>query len=110
MNDEHGDELSAVAKMKTLADEILDEAASSTFDCAKTQQLMSQLTQLLVGNHGITTFEFSQSGLLLALEIFLTKSPSQALIEREVIRNGAKREEVKHSEELIISAAEKQAQ
>ena len=41
------------------------------------------------------------------MEIFLTKGASQALVEREALKE--KTEELKHSEELIISAAQKQA-
>ena len=70
---------------------------------------MDQLTTILTSDYGVTTFEFVQSGILQALEIFLTKSPSLALIEREALRNSTKNEEMKHSEELILSAAQKQA-
>ena len=44
---------------------------------------MEKLTECLTQAHGMTTFEFAQSGILQALEIFLTKAPSMALIERE---------------------------
>ena len=70
---------------------------------------MERLTTILTSQNNFTTFEFAQSGVLRALEIFLTKSPSMALIEREQIRNKDKTEEMKHSEELILSAAQKQA-
>ena len=70
---------------------------------------MNQLTEFLLAAQGITSFEFSQSGILQALEIFFTKAPSQALIERELILNAGKTEELKHSEELILSTAQKQA-
>lgn len=79
------------------------------FDCSKTQALMDNLTGLFTSKHGMTSFEFVQSGILQALEIFLTKAPSLALIEREALRNKDKNEEMKHSEELILSAAQKQA-
>ena len=48
---------------------------------------MKQLTQYLTSTEGITNFEFRESGVLQALEIFLTKSPSQAIIECEAIKN-----------------------
>jgi len=53
----------------------------------------------------MTSFEFEKSGILEALEIFLTKAPSVALIEREALRNQDRSEEMKHSEELILSTA-----
>ena len=68
---------------------------------------MDNLTDYLTHAYGMTTFEFNQSGILQALEIFLTKAPSQALIEREAIRNADQSEEMKRSEELILSAAQK---
>lgn len=96
-------------KFKLLASEILDEACSSNFDCERAQSLISKLSEYLTDKQGITSFEFKQSGILHALEVFLTKPPSHALIERETIRNQEKNEEMKHSEELILSAAQKQA-
>ena len=92
-------------KLKELAREVLDEACSPVFNCSKTQSLMDRLTSMLTNKHGLTTFEFVQSGILHALEVFLTCAPSQALIEREAIRNRDKTEEMKHSEQLILSAA-----
>ena len=105
----HGEELQLLNKFKELANDILDEACSAIFDCQRTQALIERLTTILTSGHNVTTFEFVQSGILRALEIFLTKSPSMALIEREQIRNKDKTEEMKHSEELIFSAAQKQA-
>lgn len=100
-----GDEIQILTKFKALASEILDEACSSNFDCEKTQNLMQRLTSYLTDKKSMTSFEFKQSGILEALEIFFTKAPSLALIERESIRNQEKNEEMKHSEELILSAA-----
>ena len=59
----------------------------------------------MAGQQGITSFEFQQSGLLKALEIFLTKSPSQAFFELQVQKQQEKDEEMKHSEEIAISTA-----
>ena len=75
------------AKFKKLADLILDEACSETFNCAATEGLMKQLTEYMMAAEGITNFEFRKSGILQALEIFLTKTTSQAIIEREAIKN-----------------------
>ena len=80
---EDDEELNISTKFKALAAEILDEACSSIFDCEKTQVLMEKLTTYLTDKNGITSFEFKQSGILQALEIFFTKAPSLALIERE---------------------------
>jgi len=88
-----------------LADAILDEACSAVFDCEITQNLMNQFTDFMAGQQGITSFEFQQSGLLRALEIFLTKSPSQAFFELQVQKQQEKHEEMKHSEEIAISTA-----
>lgn len=96
-------------KFKALAREILDEACSAIFECSKTQILMEKLVEYLTASQGMTSFEFYQSGILQALEIFFTKSPSLALIEREALRNRGRGEEMKHSEELIYQAAQKQA-
>ena len=70
-----------------MASEIVDESCSSVFNCSKTYSLMERLTDALVQANGMTSFEFEQSGILEALEIFLTKAPSLALIEREAMRN-----------------------
>lgn len=83
VSDANGEEIQLATKFKELAREILDEACSSTFNCQKTQTLMEKLTECLTQAHGMTTFEFAQSGILQALEIFLTKAPSMALMERE---------------------------
>ena len=82
MSESHGEELHLLDKFKELAQDILNEACSSTFDCQRTQLLMDRVTSALSSSHNITSFEFVQSGVLKALEIFLTMAPSQALIER----------------------------
>ena len=108
MSESHGEELHLLDKFKELACDILEEACSTNFDCQRVQALMERVTSALASSHSITSFEFVQSGVLKALEIFLTMAPSQALIEREAIRSKEKTEELKHSEELILDAAKKQ--
>jgi len=46
------------------------------------------------------TYEFKESGLLEALELLLTHSPKQVQLKLEKERVG---EEVKHSEEMVLS-------
>lgn len=44
-----------------------------------TQNVFTSLSALLTNSQGITSYEFTQSGLTKALDIFLTRSPSQAI-------------------------------
>lgn len=46
------------------------------------------------------TYEFKESGLLEAIEIFLTCSPNKAKHYFEKKKNDLKGEEIKHSEEI----------
>ena len=64
ISDASGDDIELLAKFKELAREILDESCSAIFNCAKTQSLMEKLTDYLTQPHGMTSFEFSQSGIL----------------------------------------------
>ena len=81
MNEKNDTEMTLMAKFTNLADAIMDAACSGVFDCEITQNLMNQFTDFMTNKQGITSFEFQQSGLLKALEIFLTKSASQAHLE-----------------------------
>ena len=81
MNERYQIEMGLMQQFSNLANAILDEACSSVFDCEVTQNLMNHFTDFLTGEQGITSFEFQQSGLLKALEVFLTLSPSQAYYE-----------------------------
>lgn len=109
MSETFAAEMALMAKFSNLADAIMDAACSGVFDCEITQNLMNGFTDIMTGPQGITSFEFQQSGLLKALEIFLTKSPSQANYELQVQKQQEKDEEMKHSEEIVISSAQKQA-
>ena len=70
---------------------------------------MTEFTDIITGPMGITSFEFQTSGLLQALEIFLTKSPSQADFEQKLKLQQGKQEEMKHSQELELSQVQKKA-
>ena len=109
MNETFSAEMALMDKFSNLADAIMDAACSGVFDCEITQNLMNGFTDMMTGPQGITSFEFQQSGLLKALEIFLTKSPSQAYYELQVQKQQEKDEEMKHSEEIAMSTAQKQA-
>ena len=65
-------------KFKKLAFQLLDEAINKDFNPNKTKNLMEELAAQFTDGIGMTTFEFQNSGLLQAIEIFLTKSASQA--------------------------------
>lgn len=45
----------------------MDESIQQQFDAEKTQKLMQELATLITSSHGITNYEFTESGLLKAL-------------------------------------------
>ena len=77
-------EMKLMSRFTNLADALTDAACSNQFDCEITQNLMTEFTDIITGSMGITSFEFQTSGLLQALEVFLTKSPSQANFEQKI--------------------------
>lgn len=92
-----------------LAQKINQEAVSSAaFDCKATVKLIEEVMDCVCKAGGMTSFEFEASGLLTALETFLTKSPSMARWEIEAkkkYQKDADREEIKNSEELDLQMA-----
>ena len=62
---------------------------------------------MTINNCTITSHEFKQSQLLWALNLFLTKTPSQAKIEVEKARHRETGEEMKRAEEMDLLEAEK---
>ena len=69
---------------------------------------MTRVTELLTLEHcAITSYEFKQSNLLLALELLLTKSPSQAKVMLETKKAEEGGEEMKRSEEIEMQEAQK---
>lgn len=87
-----------------LALELHKEACSKSFNFKDTQKLMSDLKSVLTSDQGLTSFEFEDSGLLHSLQIYLTKSASQA---EELIGN--KYEESKLNEKTEINKNEAQS-
>lgn len=55
----------------------------------------------------ITSHEFKKSKLLWALNLFLSKTPSQARVEIENSRQKKTGEELKHTEEIDLMEARK---
>lgn len=88
------------------ATQIQDSADSM----ANIRRLLTRIADLLTLEHcAITSYEFKQSKLLLALELLLTKSPSQAkvlLVTKKAEESG---EEMKRSEEIDLQEAQKQS-
>lgn len=64
---------------------------------------MGQLVENLTNQKHIMSYEFRESGLLDALDVFLTYSPSQAKVVIERKKALAKGEELKSSEEMQIN-------
>jgi hypothetical protein len=79
----------------------MEESIQQQFDVEKTHKLLSELAALITEPQGVTNYEFTESGLLKAIQQFLTVPPSQSYkdicSEEEV-----KSEKVtKHSKESI---------
>lgn len=66
------------ANLKNLAIALIKEASDGVYNQEVTQTNMNTLAQALTTEHGITAFEFEHSGLLKALQVYLTMSASQA--------------------------------
>lgn len=61
---------------ESLANDFLKESMQASFNEEQATSLIKRLAEILTSKYGIVTFEFQQSGLLKALEVYLTKSPS----------------------------------
>lgn len=68
---------------------------------------MKSLAECLTSSRHIMSYEFKESGILEALELYLTRSPMQAKFYLEKQKNDLKGEEMKHSEELEMSGLNK---
>lgn len=87
---------------------VLTQVTSSSL--TKIRALLSRIGELLtLKGCAITSYEFKQSNLLWALELLLTKSPSQAKIEIERKRLHDTGEEMKRTEEMEFSEMQKQS-
>lgn len=82
---------------------------NSMEEMAKTEQLLTRVTELLSTNSetSMTSFEFKKSRLLFSLNLLLTKTPNQAIYvmqKKKLMDDG---EELKNSSEIMLMEAEK---
>lgn len=75
VNEWCGDEVKMLNNLKALASEIIEEAKQQDFNFEKNRLLMKTLAETLTSNRNIMSFEFKESGLLEALELYLTYTP-----------------------------------
>jgi len=101
----YGEEFRLITMLRNLATDVVEEAKQEAFNFDRTKALMKQLADCLTNKRQVMTFEFKESGLLEALALFLTRTPTQVLALKQ--KQG---EEVKHSEEVQMSQALKGAQ
>ena len=83
---------------------------ASMDEMANIRRLLTRVCDLLtLDEHAITSYEFKHSKLLQALELLLTKTPSQAKVILQKKQAEEKGEEMKNSEEVEIMEAIKQS-
>jgi hypothetical protein len=94
-------QLSIQSELTQISTELCTEATqiqNSIEEMPTIRRLLTRISELLtLEDYAITSYEFRQSKLLFALELLLTKSPSQARVILDQMRNGEK-EEMKQSE------------
>lgn len=78
---QYPEEVMIMQSQRKLAQALMEESIQDQFDVEKTNSLMCQLATLITQKHGITNYEFTESGLLRAVQQFLTVPPSQSLRE-----------------------------
>ena len=77
-------------------------------ELALVRGVLGRICELLtLEDCAITCFEFKQSNLLWALELLLTKSPSQARVALEKRRARDSGEEMKRAEEIDLLEAQR---
>jgi hypothetical protein len=77
-------------------------------DMSNIRKLLTRVCDLItLEEHAITSYEFKHSNLLQALELLLTKTPSQAslVLKKKQIKDRG--EEMKHTDELEIMDVER---
>ena len=62
--------------LRGLAERIKDEATKIVFDMQAVKALMKELTESLTSKKNIMCYEFKESGLLEALNLYLTYTPN----------------------------------
>ena len=97
-----------ITNLKQLAQRLVDLAQSETFERETCKLVLEQLAKALTqksqgGKNGLMNYEFRESGLLEAIELFLSRSPKQVQLHKERTKNSNSGEEMKHSEELMMS-------
>ena len=78
MSEENSAEIVLFEQFKKLASDMIESACNQNFSIDQVKEIYNRLIALLTAPEGITNFEFQKSGLLNAIVILLTKSPSQA--------------------------------
>ena len=104
-------QLNMLGELTQLSQELCAEATQtqdSSDALANIRRLLTRVAELLTLDEcRITSYEFKQSNLLLAFELLLTKSPSQAKIQLEKRRAKESGEEMKRAEEIDMMEAQK---
>jgi hypothetical protein len=102
-------QLNLKSELDKISEEIINEAVKvqeSMDEMATIRKLLTRVCDLItLEEHAITSYEFKHSKLLQALELLVTKTPSQAsliLKKKEIQDRG---EEMKHTEEVEITEA-----
>jgi len=106
-------QLGLLSELTELARDLSHEATQlqlSATDLAGVRGLLGRVGELLTLEEcAITSYEFKQSHLLWALELLLTKSPSQAKVALERRRARDTGEEMKRAEEIDLQEAQRQS-
>lgn len=106
-------QLGLMEELTQLAQKLSEEACVlhlTTSSLAQAREVLAQIGNLMTLNDcAITSHEFKKSKLLWALNLFLSKTPSQAKIETEKKKYRETGEELKHTEQIDLMEAKKQS-
>ena len=87
-----------------MASMLYEETVNTSYDVEKNRKILDKLVQILTDKRAVMCYEFKESGLLDALSLYLSKTPSQARAILEIRKAKEKgTEELKHSEEIELS-------
>lgn len=90
---------------------LYDEMVLTSFDEEKNGKILEKLVEILTDKRAVMCYEFRESGLLDALSLYLSKTPSQARAIIEIRKAKDKgTEELKHSEEIELSELSKKGE
>lgn len=100
INEHCEEEFLMMKNLKLFADQLKEVACRTQYDHELIKSLMKQLALYLTNQRHIMVYEFKQSGLLEALELFLTYTPTQAKTYLDQKKAQESGEELKRSEEM----------